>query len=217
MTESHRKVASSLFCFIGCVLLVPSSILLIRGLTFADLAVGGFIAACACLTIAAALSLYDAYLDLEKATDEATIDTALQAVYTVLYMFFGAAFFLIGSVMYLPQWGSTHILGTTAADLGTWVFRFGSFAYLGGNYRSACALVNNTQQNGFWRKEDMMVAVGVAAFMLGSLLYIAGGIFGQIKIGDPLLMADLWFLGSCCFAGGSLVFFKLNVCDHLKV
>jgi len=202
MDESRREIASALLCFLGCVVLVPSSFLLMRGSTVIDLAVSGFIFACSSLTIAAVFSSYAAYLKLGSATDKAAFDMALQAVYTTLYILFGAALFLIGSVMYLSHWAAYHVLGTTLPSLGTWVFRFGSIAYLGGNYRSVCDLVKSTKQNGFWRREDMIVAAAIATFMLGALLYIAGGVVGQMKIGDPLLMGGLWFVGSCCFAAG---------------
>ncbi len=44
--------------------------------------------------------------------------------------------------------------------------------------------------------------------MLGALFYIAGGVIGQMKIGESPLMFELWLIGSLAFAVGSFIILK---------
>ena len=94
------------------------------------------------------------------------------------------------------------------ADLSTWVFRFGSIAYLVANFRCAEDVINAVQTRRVWQRQDVINLVAICAFSSGSLFYISGGIVGQLKLGAPSLMLDLWVIGSIGFAIGGSIFFK---------
>lgn len=211
MTVSRGEIYSISFCFLGCVLLVPSCISLIHPVIFKGFAISGLITACVCLTIAAALDLYAAYVLFRSAVGTRLVDTARRTRNTKCYQIFGAGFFLIASLMYLPFLASKSVLGTTITDLGTWVFRFGSFAYLGSNYRCGYDLIKTVQKRGYWLNRDVINFIAICVFILGSLFYIFGGIVEQMKIGDPLLMPELWVIGSISFAIGSFIYFKATI------
>lgn len=188
---------SSFLCFLGCVLLVPSCMLLMYPeKNLGLIAIIGLIVACLCLTIAAAIDLYAAYL-------------LKQSIKTQIYQMLGAIFFLTASIMYLPVLVTYSLLGTTVANLGTWVFRFGSFAYLTASYRNLTHLIKSAQTRKNWRKQDALQLIAIISFIWGALFYIAGGVVGQMKIGAPSLMAELWVMGSVGFALGGFIFLKI--------
>lgn len=214
MSVLRREIFSISLCFLGCVLLVPSCILLIYPKEFMDLAILGLIIACLCLTVSAIIDLFEAYFLLDSIKEIVLVNKARRVINTKRYQMLGAGFFLTASLMYLPFLAPKHVLGTTVADLGTWVFRFGSFAYLGSSYRCVGDLMKRVQARGGWLKQDVISLVAICAFMLGSLFYIFGGVVGQMKIGTPSLMPELWVIGSLGFAVGSFIFFKRSVVDH---
>ncbi len=194
------KALSSQLYFWGCLLLVPSSGGLMLGATVTTYAICGFIVACTCLSIAALIDIYKAVLANNQAT----------SLYSPICMLFGALLFLSASLLYLPYWSNTLIFNSTLSNIGTWLFRFGSLAYLAGNYRLIQHWLLTLKRDGFCKTEDVTVAVGILVFMLGSLLYIAGGVVTQITISKAMLTAFLWLLGSCSFAVGGTIFLNLH-------
>ena len=214
MIVLRREIFSISLCFLGCLLLVPSCILLIYPKEFTGLAIPGLIIACLCLTASAVIDLYEAYFQLYSIKEIALPNKTWQVFYTKCYQMIGAGFFLAASIMYLPSLASKPFIGTTTADLGTWVFRFGSFAYLGSSYRCLGGLIKSVQARGNWLKQDAVSLIAICAFILGSLFYIFGGVVGQMEIGPPSLMPELWVIGSLGFAVGSFIFFKKAVAEH---
>lgn len=297
-SANRREIWSSSLCFLGCVVLVPSSALLGYPEDLLRLAaIVGFIVASLCLTLAATIDVYEARLAKEISSPDkksatkgsegsrfglksgpvhwvrrstadpqpapvcfrgcrerprrvqiwveertstpgtaehrkpkdwlfwafrdtlfkqevglygalATASAARRTFTTKLYLFFGAVFFLVASTLYLPFWASQLIEGKTIAELGTWIFRFGSFAYLVANYRCASNVFNDVRHKKSWRKQDVINLFAICAFMFGSLFYITGGLMGQMNIGPASLMSILWVIGSVGFAIGSAIFLR---------
>lgn len=212
MNITHQEIYSATLSLFGCVLLIPSCILLInpQGVVYL-IAVIGLITACLCLILAATIDLYKTYFIQHTTKDIVLIAKARKDITTKIYQILGAGLFFTASVMYLPFLVSKFLLGMTVADLGTWVFRLGSFAYLISSYRNACDLINSVQARGAWFKQDVIIFIAIIAFMLGALFYIAGGVVKQVNIGDPSLMSELWVIGSTAFAVGSFIFFKTTI------
>ena len=123
---SFRVLLSSILYFIGTFLLNPACLLL---LPFGNETAGIMILICACsyLTVAAGL---DAFYALCLETNE---NDPLQKLNT-MFMLLGGVLFLTASVLYLPS--LDNVLGLSASNLGTWVFRIGSCSYLGGSFTS---------------------------------------------------------------------------------
>lgn len=203
---SRREICSTSFCFLGCLLLVPSCFML------ADLhhsiGISSLVVACMCLVVAASIELYDAYNLLRSAVESVEVEKARRTFHTKLFFFFGAVFFLNASLMQVPFFSPQSVLSITVAELSTWIFRFGSCSYLAANYRCANDVIKNAQAKRIWFIQDVINLVATGAFTLGSVLYLSGGIVGQMKLGAPSLMFDLWVIGSLGFAAGSFIVFQ---------
>jgi len=180
---------------------------------FRYLSISILIVACLCLTASAAIDLYDAYLRLNLSKKNCIRMKARRELKTKCYLLCGASLFLLGSVIFLPLVSSIIIFNTTLSDLGTWIFRFGSISYLISSYRSLYDLIQNTKKIGRWSKQDLLDLITICAFMLGALLYILGGIIGQLKVGQMSLMFEFWVMGSFCFSLGGFLALKHITCD----
>ncbi|MDF1655475.1 MAG: YrhK family protein [Coxiellaceae bacterium] len=194
------RVISSRLYFIGCLLLVPASAGLLLGVNALLFAISGFIVACSCLSIAASLDLYKAMLECRLSV----------SLYSPLCMLAGGILFLLASIAYLPLWSAWPLFHTTLSNVGTWVFRFGSLAYLVGNFRLISRWLHDVKRAGTCELKDLGMLMGVGVFILGSLLYIAGGIVAQVEISQAMLTAVFWLLGSCSFAVGATIFLNLQ-------
>lgn len=123
---SFRVLISSIMYFIGTFLLNPACLLL---LPFGSVTAGVMILICACSFLTAAAGL-DAICVIYIQRD---IRSMLQK-FNALCMLVGGILFLIGSILYLPSIGT--LFGYSPTNVGTWVFRTGSFFYLGGSFTS---------------------------------------------------------------------------------
>jgi len=115
-------------------------------------------------------------------------------------MLAGGLLFLIGSILYLPQYASSGCSSfttsyLTCSTLGTWVFRFGTLCYLSGSFISLGEQYSTGLMNS--------MGAGIIAYILGAVLYLAGGVLSQLSL--PYF-AMAWFAGSCLFFAGSLLF-----------
>lgn len=209
------KNYSAVLSFFGCVLLVPSCMLLMYPQeTYGSPAIVGLIIACSCLTIAAFIDLQQAYFQQRLAKESFLVQQAKRNINTKVYQIIGAIFFLTASFMYLPFLAEKLIFGTTIANLGTWVFRFGSCAYLYSSFSCVQDLLKTVQTEKIWHLHNTVQLIALLSFIWGALFYISGGIVGQLKIGEAALMPKLWITGSLGFALGSCIFFIMSVKEN---
>ncbi len=120
-------------------------------------AISGFIVACTCLSIAASIDVYKSVFVCKLGL----------SLYSPICMLLGGLLFLFASILYLPLLSKTSVFNAAFPDLGVWLFRLGSLAYLAGNYRLVSHWFITLKQNGFCHSKDVSVAVGILVFMLG--------------------------------------------------
>jgi len=106
---------------------------------------------------------------------------------------FGAGFFLVGSVLYMPETG-------LPGYYGTFVFRGGSITYISGSCYGLFVLfypVNHSDS-----KVNFYAVLTKLQYMVGSSLFIIGGeLFMRLEF---RLGAIVWIIGSVLFSTGSL-------------
>lgn len=107
----------------GSFLLNPACVLL---LPFGSQTAGSMLLVCACAYLCAAASLDLIFVLHHQKQDH----NSLQKCHAML-MWVGSALFLLASVLYLPSVRNILIGGLPSIFLGTWMFRGGSFFYLG--------------------------------------------------------------------------------------
>eukprot|EP01062_Namystynia_karyoxenos_P073698 TRINITY_DN70514_c0_g1_i1.p1 TRINITY_DN70514_c0_g1~~TRINITY_DN70514_c0_g1_i1.p1 ORF type:complete len:283 (+),score=87.47 TRINITY_DN70514_c0_g1_i1:101-850(+) len=128
------------------------------------------------------------------------------ALWCPVMMLLGGSLFLLASVLWLPRFDSTKLLGHGLAVWGTSVFRTGSCAYLSGSFASlpGChAAVRRAAAAGRGLGSAVAITAGVYAYIAGALLYIAGGIVSQAHAEG---FAQIWITGSACFVLGATLF-----------
>jgi YrhK-like protein len=209
------KIISALLYTIGTAALMPASWLLYpeyAGTAEATISIELFIGGCALLVLAALIDLTRTLLDTEDGNYRLS-------VLNQMCMLMGGILFEAGSLLYWP------LLSASIQNAGTWVFRFGSFSYLGGSATSlwllALALkpavvyddelghIQQSSPSGSRRSlaYRLMTARGirewtlvVVCFIAGALLYIIGGVLSQLAAPG---VATTWLVGSIFFTIGS--------------
>lgn len=137
------------------------------------------------------------------------------SLFNPLMMLQGGLFFIGGTVCYLPQISTVplHYLDSVA-NMGTWVFRIGTCSYLAGSFAGlwtiAAATPPPSQTSAtVWKRavynlnSSRRVVAGIVAFIVGALLYFAGGILSQLKLPG---FAETWVAGSVFFFLGAALF-----------
>jgi hypothetical protein len=204
---------SSLLYLVGCVLLVPAGFYLGQSEHY-QLSIILYIIACSSLTIAAFVDIVPAMrrvkTDAEgKDAEMLVIDHEeengkwLNNLVICIFYVLGGIFFLLGSVLYYP---------TIAENtLGTWIFRTGSICYTIGSFLS----LHNIWNPYFKGKENVkitcttiMFTLTLVFYIIGSSLYIAGGILSQL---DKSGVVDTWIAGAFFFSAGAICGFFENV------
>jgi hypothetical protein len=202
---SYRQLSSSIGYFIGCVLLIPASTILLAGTSY-DTSISLYIAACAFLIIASIIDFLPVVTNRPTITkdQESLIDQKLnfsgwitQFWVTLLYLL-GGICFEIGSIMY---WST---FGPSVANLGTWVFRTGSFFYIGGSVISLLQILKPTFDKSSPKKQlevssYMWISV-IVFYLLGSVAFVTGGILSQLEL---KFSVESWVIGSAFFAAGA--------------
>ena len=113
--------------------------------------------------------------------------------------------FTVASCLYLPYISGKRLLGTTVANLGTWVFRVGTCSYLTGSGISLVSIARTPGGLG----SDKRVTIGVLSYIVGAVLYFIGGLLSQLGLPG---FAATWVAGSCFFVLGAALFVVPHSC-----
>eukprot|EP01126_Amoeba_proteus_P037611 TRINITY_DN388_c0_g2_i2.p1 TRINITY_DN388_c0_g2~~TRINITY_DN388_c0_g2_i2.p1 ORF type:complete len:233 (-),score=15.91 TRINITY_DN388_c0_g2_i2:170-868(-) len=229
-----RQLASKSCYFVGCFLLIPGSILLLPIYSAkARIGVDIYVAACTFLTLAALIdfvaSIWNVLAKPSSTSPVSTTPLMLNGLNgeinadhhtkspTVLDLFRNHSFLnsvgmVTGGVMF---WiASVFYLYPNLTNSGTWVFRFGSFSYTLGTSLSLYDLIvaARTETPSVSLSTKVWISVCIQ-FILGSLLFVIGGVLSQIGHSG---FAVCWLLGSVLFFTGSVGMEFEVVRDHFK-
>ena len=198
---SFRHLISSSFYWVGCVLLIPGSILLKE--TPADNAIILYIVACLLLTVGALIDLTAKLLAKPKLEQDSLITESPDknvlvdwktGVWIQIFYTLGGLQFLIASILYWPYFENT-------ATTGTWIFRIGSFCYIIGSLVCLKTLLDPYKsKDEMWSLSTKMWMSVLIFYMLGSLCFITGGILSQLS--QPFSV-EMWIIGSVSFTLGA--------------
>lgn len=201
---------STLGYFIGCFLLIPSSILLYFQQTYIY-SISLFIISCGILFLSSIIDylwfILDSYckkpvvfeddIQEEKIPDTSFCSSSVKLFFILLFYFLGGFLFLLGSIFFWPS------LPSKFGPQGVWIFRFGSFSYMAGSF-----VVFYTLEE---KSKKIIKVCSIISYLLGSCLYIIGGLLSQFKFG-VVAFSTAWLVGSIFFFIGSL----LALIHHLK-
>ena len=196
--KKRRPLLSSLLYFAGSIVYLIACVILLPFLALdpyaSDLL---FVMGSVAFVTAATVDVVDAHE--RKVANASTVSLPCHRfaqstealVQNYLYLI-GAALFLFGSVLYMPQMG----LKTT---YGTYVFRVGSSTYL---VASAYGLALQMYPHGHEVARNLLAVSTCVQYMLGSALFLVGGeLFLKTNL---VLGAWIWVVGSVLFTTGSL-------------
>jgi len=196
--KKRRPLLSSLLYFAGSIVYLIACVILLPFLALdpyaSDLL---FVMGSVAFVTAATVDVVDAHE--RKVANASTVSLPCHRfaqstealVQNYLYLI-GAALFLFGSVLYMPQMG----LKTT---YGTYVFRVGSSTYL---VASAYGLALQMYPHGHEVARNLLAVGTCVQYMLGSALFLVGGeLFLKTNL---VLGAWIWVVGSVLFTTGSL-------------
>lgn len=196
----------------GCSLLLPEG----------DFKAGICVLICACTYLTIAATIDFVYIVLWGKNEFNTVHQL-----SSVSMLLGGILFLTASILYWPSFDT--LCGTTAANFGTWVFRIGSLSYLSGSCTSCHSLwyvpdkrgspsqfeeklLDPTRQSdsfesvlskGTLFSAKFMWLTVIINYVVGALLFIAGGIVFQVSV--PLPGTITWIIGSIFFFTGASV------------
>jgi hypothetical protein len=88
---------------------------------------------------------------------------------TVVYLA-GGVIFVAGSVLFFPRFESY-------ADAGAWIFVAGSLLYLVVTVHDLLEVLRFTSRRGMGSLSSRLELAAAAAYVTGTLLYLAGGLF----------------------------------------
>jgi hypothetical protein len=139
--------------------------------------------------------------DLTKDSRELRAQFRWETINAVLYKV-GGLVFIAGSVLFFPRFEAY-------ADLGAWIFFFGSLLYLvvTGHDMAEVLRYRRTdaaKRRRVWRELE---ATAATSYLVGTLLFTVGSIFFLSYVG--LVIAGAW-----CFVIGSLLF-VLGACTNV--
>ena len=190
---------SSLFYMIGCVLLVPAGFYL-KIKEHYEISINIYIIGCGFLLLASIIDLVPAISTRPKVTPdgenllseelEKKQTNWLKSLFICIFYFLGGLFFELGSLLDHPSF--LH------ANEATWVFRTGSCCYLAGSFMSL-----HSVWGPYFRKEKdtvdcymIMYTCLLVFYIIGSCLYITGGILFQTKSDGGV---ETWIAGGFSF------------------
>lgn len=237
-----RQLASKSCYLVGCFLLIPGSILFLPPYaTNATTGVDLYIVACTFLTLAALIdlvaSIWNVFAvpssstgpssstplmqngdvnssDIEKGSHSHSHSHSNSPTFIDLlqnHSFLNSVAMVIGGVLFLIA--SVFYLYSKLTTTGTWVFRFGSISYMLGTSLSLSDLIkaSHTEKPSVSVSTIVWIAVCVL-FLLGSLLFITGGVLSQLGHTGA---AVCWLLGSISFFLGAVGMEEEVVRQHL--
>ena len=125
-------------------------------------------------------------------------------------MLLGGTCFFVAACLYLPSAARLELAGLELPLLAKWIFRCGSVAYFTGSAVSLKQLILEVRQGpesrGSCGARAFFSAVGLGLYMIGSVLYVSGGILSQVNEDG---FAETWIAGSVCFTVGALIFLMI--------
>lgn len=186
--------------FIGTSLLLPGTLFFFPKFSddYYDTGVRIYVLACSFLTLAAVADWIKVFFLPFK-------DTIVS-----LFMLLGGVLFLTASILYLSALGQTNA--------GTWVFRIGSFSYLGGSfstlffmYKPLFSKSNEYESDSFSSEEGKRILTKSKRDSFGGIQQIEEEV-PKMKIINPGLIITLFFIiGAILFIiGGILSQLSLN-------
>ncbi len=135
----------------------------------------------------------------------------LLPLFTSWLSFQGGCLFIIGSVAFLPEYGSDGSL------LGNWLYRFGSCSYIISNstalFFAVIDQVYPPKGHGLMNQDKPPPVAWylnlslLICFLCGAILFLIGGVFFYKDIGAPGSIA--WAIGSAFFLAGSTIYLLL--------
>jgi hypothetical protein len=135
--------------------------------------------------------------DLTNAHPELGNHFRWETINAVLYKI-GGLMFVIGSVLFFPRYEAY-------ADLGAWIFFYGSLVYLVVTGHDMCEVWQ------YWRikhphtTDKILEFIAATAYLVGTVLFTVGSIFFLSAVG--WILAGAWFfvIGSLLFVLGACV------------
>lgn len=135
--------------------------------------------------VGSAFFLAGGLLDLVRCRAESGPSRSRVAM-LVLYLF-GGSFYVLGSVLFWPSFGIPLA--------GIWIFRIGGVAYFSGSALLIYSLPI--------RKPRYVIATSL--YMLGSTLFLCGGVASEFGGASVDILATIWTIGSFSFTIGATI------------
>lgn len=204
MAGTFRKFLSALCYLFGCYLLIPASICFLYWGDYKFESIVFYIVACGFLFIGGLLDLVAVIVPRQRTTSDSLINDDkpepkpdCASIVIVVAYFLGGLFFELASILYWPTFDPE------VANLGTWIFRIGSFCYMAGSFTSLKQIFAAYEVEENKPAKDLgyyMWICCILFYILGSVLFLIGGMLSQVGY---QLAAHVWNGGSASFALGS--------------
>jgi len=142
--------------------------------------------------------------DLTKGSQDLRSQFRWETINAILYKI-GGVLFIIGSIFFFPRFEAY-------ADLGAWVFFFGSLVYLVVTVHDLAEVRHHWRLSKSHDRDTILEYAASASYMWGTALFTVGSVFFLSSVG--WLKAGAW-----CFVIGSLLFVQgacINVLQIVK-
>ena len=120
-----------------------------------------------------------------------------ESVNAIVYSL-GGAIFVVGSILFFPQFGSF-------ADLGAWLFFAGSLLYLVVSVHDLLEVVRYRNSDGERCTDVGLEILSVASYLLGTVLFAVGSLLFLSAFSHVVEGAWMFIVGSGLFAVGACV------------
>ena len=142
--------------------------------------------------------------DLTKGSQDLRSQFRWETINAILYKI-GGVLFIIGSIFFFPRFEAY-------ADLGAWVFFFGSLVYLVVTVHDLAEVRHHWRLSKSHDRDTILEYAASASYVWGTVLFTVGSVFFLSSVG--WLKAGAW-----CFVIGSLLFVQgacINVLQIVK-
>lgn len=137
--------------------------------------------------------------DLTKGSQDLRSQFRWETINAILYKI-GGVLFIIGSIFFFPRFEAY-------ADLGAWVFFFGSLVYLVVTVHDLAEVRHHWRLSKSHDRDTILEYAASASYVWGTVLFTVGSVFFLSSVG--WLKAGAW-----CFVIGSLLF-VLGACINV--
>ena len=137
--------------------------------------------------------------DLTKGSQDLRSQFRWETINAILYKI-GGVLFIIGSIFFFPRFEAY-------ADLGAWVFFFGSLVYLVVTVHDLAEVRHHWRLSKSHDRDTILEYAASASYVWGTVLFTVGSVFFLSSVG--WLKAGAW-----CFVSGSLLF-VLGACINV--